>query len=89
MNTTIFKTSLDRELKARSEDILQQMGLDLSSAFKMFLAQVVMREALPFEVKIVQSNDATQRAIRDSYTGDGVARFDSVDAMLADARREG
>lgn len=45
-----------------------------------------MRQALPFDVKIVQPNEVTMGAIGDSYSGN-VETFDSVDEMLADADR--
>ncbi len=85
MNATV-KARVDPALKAQSEIILKQMGLDMTGAIRMFLTQVVMRQALPFDVKIVQPNEVTMGAIRDSYSGN-VETFDSVDEMLADADR--
>lgn len=77
---TIVKARVEDELKSRSEAILKQMGLDMTSAIRMFLSQVVMREALPFEVKVLQPNARTMDAIAQSYT-DNLESVDSVDAM--------
>jgi DNA-damage-inducible protein J len=82
----IVKARIDPSLKAESEIVLKLMGMDMSSAIKMFLTQVVQQRALPFEVKVVQPNAVTLQAIADNYSGK-VDRFDSVDAMLADAAR--
>lgn len=83
MNTTV-KARVETDLKIQSETIFKRMGLDMSSAIKMFLCQVVMREALPFEVKVIQPNAVTLAAIEDSYTGK-VESFGSVDEMFEDA----
>ena len=85
MNATV-KARIETDLKTQSESVLRQMGMDMSGAIKMFLTQVVMRQALPFEVKVVQPNAATLKAIEESYTGN-VETFESVEAMLADANR--
>lgn len=83
MNATV-KARVEHDLKAQSEIIFKQMGLDMTSAIKMFLSQVVMLQAIPFEVKVVQPNALTMRAIGDSYSGK-VETFDSVDDMFAEA----
>lgn len=83
MNATV-KARVDHDLKAQSEAIFKQMGLDMTSAIKMFLSQVVMLEAIPFEIKVVQPNALTMKAISDSYSGK-VETLDSVDDMFAEA----
>ena len=86
MNATV-KAKVPAELKAASESIFRQMGMDMTGAIRMFLSQVVMQHGLPFEVKVVQPNAVTMKAIEDSYTGHGVETVDSVDALFADADR--
>lgn len=39
---------LDDTLKKQAQDVVQRMGLDLSSAIRMFLAQLVKENGLPF-----------------------------------------
>lgn len=82
----VVKARVEADLKAQAESVLKQMGMDMSSAIKIFLTQVVQRQALPFEVKIAQPNAVTMQAIADSYSGK-VESFDSLDAMVADANR--
>lgn len=82
----VVKARVEADLKAQAESVLKQMGMDMSSAIKIFLTQVVQRQALPFEVKIAQPNAVTMQAIADSYSGK-VESFDSLDAMVADATR--
>ena len=82
----IVKTRVEPELKAQAESVLREMGMDLGSAIRVFLAQVVQRQALPFEVKVVQPNALTLQAISDSHNGN-VQAFESIEAMVADAVR--
>lgn len=84
--TAIVKARIEPELKAQSESVLKQLGMDMTGAIKIFLTQVVQRQALPFDVKIIQPNALTLRAIEDSYSGK-LESFDSLDAMIADAAR--
>ena len=85
MSTTV-KARVEADLKLKSEAVLHQLGMDMSSAIKMFLAQVVQLQALPFEVKLVQPNALTLQAIADSYAGK-VKPAVSVDALFADTGR--
>ena len=41
----------DSELKAKSQMIFSDLGLDMSTAINIFLNQVVYKQAIPFEIK--------------------------------------
>ena len=43
---------VDLEVKKEAENILNYLGLSMSSAINMFLKQIVINRGLPFEVKI-------------------------------------
>lgn len=79
--TTTVKARIDTELKIRAEDTLKVLGLDMTSAFRMFLSQVVLKGAIPFAVSLPEPNAGTLRAIDDSYAG-RVSKVDSVDALF-------
>ena len=51
--TTTLSIRLDNKLKKDSKKVFKELGLDISSATKLFLTQVVNRKALPFEVRTV------------------------------------
>jgi DNA-damage-inducible protein J len=84
MNAATVKAKVSPALKAESEGVLKQLGLDMSVAIKMFLNQVVMHRGLPFEVRV--ANVVTAKAIEDSYAG-RVETATSVDALIAEATR--
>ena len=50
MPTTNINVRTDSQLKASAKSVLDDLGLDMSTAINMFLCQVVYRQAIPFEV---------------------------------------
>ena len=49
MSTTL-QLRIDSKVKADAQKILKKMGLDLSSAIKIFLSQVVNTRQIPFQI---------------------------------------
>lgn len=50
---TTLNIRIDEKLKNNASIVLGHMGLDLSSAIKMFLNQVVVKRGIPFNPTIV------------------------------------
>lgn len=57
------------------------MGLTVSDAVRLLLTKVAQEKALPFELLI--PNAATIAAMKEARAGK-LAKFDSVDALMAD-----
>lgn len=79
MNTRI-STRIDADLKKDAEQVLRQLGLTFSELVRLTANQVVMRQGLPFEVKI--PNAETIEALKEPR--DNMKSFDTVDEMFAD-----
>lgn len=43
--------SIDADTKAQAQELLADLGLDLSTAINIFLRQMVRENAIPFEVR--------------------------------------
>jgi DNA-damage-inducible protein J len=70
MAIATIKTQIPADLKAEAEKTLRELGLDLTTGIRMFLAQVVQQGGIPFPVKLyTQPNAKTLKAIEDSYAG--------------------
>jgi DNA-damage-inducible protein J len=50
MATTNINIRTDSELTAKSQAVLRDLGLDMSTAINVFLSQIVNRQATPFEI---------------------------------------
>jgi DNA-damage-inducible protein J len=64
MSTEMIHTRVDSDLKHDVEHIFGSVGINTSDAIRMFLAQVRLRQGIPFEIKI--PNKVTRKAIEDS-----------------------
>ena len=51
--TTTLSIRLDQNLKRDSQKVFKKLGLDISSATKIFLIQVVNTESIPFQIRTV------------------------------------
>ena len=74
------RARVSAKLKGEAENVLHQLGLSMSDAITLFLAQVKLRKGLPFTVDI--PNKETLRAIKEARAGIGVKRYDSVDEIF-------
>ncbi|EEK4464949.1 type II toxin-antitoxin system RelB/DinJ family antitoxin [Salmonella enterica] len=83
METTV-RARLDDNLKNQFESILQDCGLSVSTALRLFAENVVRNEGLPFEItrkpsaRLRESMRQTQELIEKKAPG-----YTSVDDMLA------
>ena len=50
MAATNINIRTDSELKAKAQVVLNDLGLDMSTAINVFLNQIVYKQAIPFEI---------------------------------------
>jgi len=50
MPNTNISISTDSELTEKAQSVLAGLGLDMSTAVNVFLAQIVLRRGIPFEI---------------------------------------
>ena len=68
MTTSTLQIRVDNTLRSQAEDFFNGAGLDMSSAVRLFLKQVVIRRRIPFDV-IAEDPfwpDANQRVLAES-----------------------
>ncbi|ETS29587.1 addiction module antitoxin RelB [Photorhabdus temperata] len=80
---TSIKTRISEELKNNAMTVLNDCGLTVSSAIRLFLEQVVQSQGLPFEVKRRPSTK-TLAALQEAKELEIKAehRYHSVETML-------
>jgi addiction module RelB/DinJ family antitoxin len=57
-NEVTIETHVDKRLMKDSESILKKLGLSTNEAIRIFLTQIRLRKALPFEVAIPQEDNS-------------------------------
>ena len=87
--TTMMHIRVDEELKAKAAQTLDELGLSVSDAVRIFLKRVVVEEGLPLNLKVL--NDRTRAAIAEAdeiLTPRFSDSRDLIDAIEKDIRAE-
>ena len=71
---------VDKRTKARAQKVLGQVGMTTTEAINLFLAQIVLHQGLPFDVRI--PNKETRQAMRELDAGKGERYTGSTKAFL-------
>lgn len=79
--TTMVHVRVDQAVKTQAAATLAAMGLSVSDAVRMLLVRVAAEQALPFDVRV--PNSETIAAIQELEAGCGM-RFESIDHLLTD-----
>ncbi len=68
MKTTTIQTRIDTDLKKNAERILSSIGLDITSAIRLFLTQCVVQRRLPLHAVAPEEeyNDETLAAFQET-----------------------
>ena len=85
----MIQIRIDDDLKAAADSLFTSLGLDTSTAVRMFLSAAIARDGLPFEVKRQKPNDDLMEAIQDTRKrrnlhGPYKTAEEAVAAMLED-----
>lgn len=77
----LVQARIDKDIKEEAAAVLEAIGLTVSDAVRMLLTKVAHDKVLPFEP--LTPRERTIAALLESRRG-GMARFDSVEALMAD-----
>lgn len=64
MATTLVQVRIDDELKNQATAVYDALGIDLSTAVRMFLKRSVMVNGVPFSMTLPKSDYKAERAAR-------------------------
>ena len=77
INDVVIETRVDKRLMKDSESVLKKLGLSVNEAIRIFLTQIQLRKALPFDVALPPEDNsdilmtkARRQKIADSFYED-------------------
>lgn len=73
--TKTLQVRVEEELRTEADDVLREIGLDVPSAVRLFLAKVVQTRSIPFELT------AKARITEVSVDAGTQAKMDSIGAL--------
>ena len=85
---------IDSELKAKAEDILSQLGMNMSGTINMFLNQIVRERSVPLSLSLASPADAGKELLyaeeerKRGFSGyDARAVVNEMDEIIAVAEK--
>ncbi len=66
MKTSSINVRVDENLKSSVLEVLDNLGLSLTDAIKIYLKQIVMNEGIPFEIRKPKYNSETIAAMEEA-----------------------
>ena len=77
---------IDAETKAKARKTLEELGLDMSSAVKLFLTNVVNRQGIPFDLKTENGYTIAEELamVRETEEAKQSKGYNDLDELYAD-----
>lgn len=89
-NTTNFTCRMDSDVKAQSEALYRELGVNLTTAITVFLKESLRVGGFPFDVRLSKPNKETVAAMMEA---EGIAhdpsvkKYADVEEALAELKR--
>lgn len=78
---------MNKELKSQADILFAELGMNLSTAFNIFVRQAVRSGGIPFEIKLNQPNEETIAAMLEAKKiakDPSVKGYTDLDELFAD-----
>ena len=90
MATTNVSIRMDTELKAQADELFAELGMNLSTAFNIFVRQSLREGGIPFEIRTDRPNKETIAAMLEAENiakDPNVKHYTDLDELFADLKK--
>ena len=90
MATTNVSIRMDTELKAQADELFAELGMNLATAFNIFVRQSLREGGIPFEIRTDRPNKETIAAMLEAENiakDPNVKGYTDLDEMFADLKK--
>ena len=90
MATTNVSIRMDTELKAQADELFAELGMNLSTAFNIFVRQSLREGGIPFEIRTDRPNKETIAAMLEAENiakDPNVKHYSDVEEALRELKR--
>ena len=95
MSTSIIQFRIEDDLKEQACAIFEKLGIDLSTALRMFIKRAIMENGIPFPMTFKNDYDSTSilKAVKGmtndaSKNGNSDMTLDEINAEISEYRQE-
>lgn len=84
---SLIQARVDSKVKDDAENIINQLGISLNEAIRMFLMQVIIHKGIPFKPTLkpeYEPNEILQQIIADVENKKDLTRYKNTDEMWHD-----
>jgi DNA-damage-inducible protein J len=88
--TTNISIRMDSDLKAQADVLFGELGMNITTAFNIFVRQAIREGGIPFEISIHQPNKETIAAMLEAERiakDPSVKGYDNLDELFADLKK--
>ena len=88
--STNISIRMDTDLKEQAESLFGQLGMNLTTAFNIFVRQAVREGRIPFDITLNVPNERTVAAMLEAERigkDPSVKGYDDLDELFADLKR--
>lgn len=88
--TTNISIRMDADLKDAAEDLFNELGMNLSTAFNIFVRQALRERAIPFTITEITPNQETVNAMLEAKRiakDPNVKKYSDVEEALRELKR--
>jgi len=83
MKSVNITMRVDEDLKKQADVLFSELGMNLSTAFTVFLRQSVREQQIPFQISKNVPGQITAAAIKEAEKGENMyGPYDSVDDLM-------
>jgi len=89
--TTNVSIRMDKALKEQAENLFSELGMNMTTAFNIFLRQSVRQGKIPFEVSLNIPNAATVAAMEEAEKisrDPNMKKYSSFSELLAEVKED-
>lgn len=87
--TTNISIRMDKDLKAQAEALFEELGMNLSTAFNIFVRQSLRERGIPFTITECPPNKETLAALLEAERiakDSNIKGYDDLDELFADLK---
>lgn len=85
MATTNVTIRMDKELKAKADELFKELGLNMSTAMGIFCRQAIREQRIPFEISKRTPNEETLEAIKEVNENLNMSKaYDNMEELMRD-----
>ena len=88
--TTNISIRMDTELKAKADALFGELGMNMTTAFNIFVRQALREGRIPFDISLNQPNEETVAAMLEAERiakDPSVKGYTDLDVLYADLKK--